>query len=335
MKNFIIKLVLFGFIFFVLDKFLIVIRNSAPDNEVDKRLEWLIKGEINKDVVILGSSRGARNIIASQIEEATNLSTFNLSYPGSNIEFHEFLLRTLLKFNKKPKQVILVVDEPYELTEIESLNFRFDRLYPLVKYDYIREELISRGEKNIILSKLFVLHQLNKSNFDLRKKTFQPQDTVKSCGSMPLTEQRKGRKWTFDKLQEQYTIEKEEENKVNAFKSFVSICKEENVSLAIAFPPNFRSYNKSFDSRIKQLIGNDAGFIIYDSLNRAYFDKSFFYDEAHLLRAGAEIFTNEIIDFLKKGKVKITQPTTLPEINREDDLMAINPGRNMGRLGHE
>ena len=77
---------LFVMIFFIYDKLFIVVRTLSPVLEVDKRLELLINGGINKDIIILGSSRGARDIIAAQIENETGLSAFNLCYPGSNVE---------------------------------------------------------------------------------------------------------------------------------------------------------------------------------------------------------------------------------------------------------
>jgi hypothetical protein len=37
-------------------------------------------GKINKDIIFNGSSRGARDIIASQIERETGQTAYNLSY---------------------------------------------------------------------------------------------------------------------------------------------------------------------------------------------------------------------------------------------------------------
>ena len=99
--------------------------NSSPSKEVDKRLEFVLKGKINKDIIILGSSKGSRDIIASQLESETNQTAYNLSYPGSNIEFHEFMLRTLVTFNNAPKMVILTVDNPIQFLNESLINFRF------------------------------------------------------------------------------------------------------------------------------------------------------------------------------------------------------------------
>jgi len=174
MKRFALKLLLFAGLFLAFDKIFILVANSSAEAEVDKRLEYLVKGEINKDIIVIGSSRGARGIIASQIERETGLSAYNLCYPGSNVEFHEFLIRTLIEFNDPPSLILLVVDDNTEFFYDSTITFRKDRLYPLVKYPWIREELIALGDKDRFFSKFLVLHQLNKANFDLRTKTFTP-----------------------------------------------------------------------------------------------------------------------------------------------------------------
>ena len=103
MKKFIIQILVFSITFILFEKVFYVFLYVSPKLEKDKRLEYVLNGNMNKDLIVLGSSRGARNVIASQIEDSLTISTYNLSYPGSDIEFHEFLLRSLIKYNKKPK----------------------------------------------------------------------------------------------------------------------------------------------------------------------------------------------------------------------------------------
>jgi hypothetical protein len=301
MKKFIYTLLLFVTAFFIFDKIFIFFIYLAPNSEIDMRLEQLITGKINKECIVIGSSRGARNIIAKQIEKGTGLSTYNLSYPGSDIEFHEFLLRSLLKFNQKPKIVLLAVDDPSELLPSESIKFRLDLLYPIVKYTYINNELIARGEKNY-LSKILCLSRINKSNFDLRKKHFSALDTIIDCGSMPISFQRENRIFKYDTINQYYLIKNELTNKVNAFTNFQQMCNNNGIKLYVVFSPNFRQHNFLFEKRIKELTNNNLGYFIYDFSNIIYKDKSYFYDEAHLQTKGARIFTDELVKFLNTEK---------------------------------
>lgn len=295
-----IKLLLFALIFFIYDKLFIIVSNYSAEAEVDKRLENIIKGEINKDIIVIGSSRGARGIIAEQIESNTGFSTFNLCYPGSNIEFHEFTLRTLIKFNKSPKIILLVVDDDIELIPDIKNTTRKDRLYPLVKYAHIREEFIKLGDKDRFLSKFFVLHNLNKANFDFTKKKFSPLDTIMKCGSMPITWQKKGIDWRYETKEGDYHIANEDTTKVNTYNKIINICESNNITTVIVFPPIFKIHNKSFEKRLKQLSGDKVYYYIYNTKNPIYKNKEYYYDEGHLMKNGAIIFTNELIHFINE-----------------------------------
>lgn len=302
MKKFFKSILVFGLVFFLLDKIFILFIAVSPEKEVDKRLELLVNGKINKEIVILGSSRGARNIIASEIEKQTGHSVYNLAYPGSDIEFHEFIVRTLLKFNKAPKIILLSVDYPMALLPDSILNFRLDRLYPLVKYDYINTELVARGEKNKIMSTFFALSRMNKTNFDLRQKHFTALDTLYADGSMPISFQKENEDWTPSTRFEKYDSSKELKVKIDCFKKIIAMCKAKNIQLILVQPPLFDPMDGAFRERLKHLTANQVPFFDYNNQNPIYTNKDYFYDRTHLNRKGAMIFTDEIADYLKSIK---------------------------------
>ena len=303
MRKFILKVLLFFITFFVVDKAFYVFLLISPKLEKDKRLESVITGNLNKDLIVLGSSRGARNIIAGQLEDSLNILAYNLSYPGSDIEFHDFLLSSVIKFNKKPKIILLVVDDPYELSFSGSIKFRFDRLYPLAKYDYINNEMIKRGEKNN-LSRTLILSRINRANFDLRTKRSSIFDSLRICGSMTIPFEGNSRKLVFNSSKASYTICNELPNKIKAFNNIQNICFTNNIKLIIVYPPNFKTLNTSFKKRIEELSHSSVSFLTYDTTKEIYRNKDLFYDENHLNENGAIIFTNEVINQLKeKGKI--------------------------------
>ena len=300
MKQFIYKVLLFGIIFFVVDKLFLVFLFVAPTLEVDKRLEMLIEGKINKDIIVMGSSRGADNIIAGQIEKQTKLSSYNLSYPGSDIDFHEFILKTLLKYNQKPKIIVLAIDNPSELMFDKTLNFRLERLYPLVKYNYYNQVLIDK-EGRTQLSRFLCLARLNRGNFSFTKKKMPKQNPILDCGSMPFVTENKSFKFDFDK-KVNYLAKKELESKRKQFLEFGAICKENNILLIYSFSPNYRKYNSGIENRIRQLSTSENKFFIYDTTDTRYKNLAYFYDEAHLNHNGAKIFTSELSKFINLNK---------------------------------
>jgi hypothetical protein len=276
----------------------------SPKLEKDKRLELVLSGDLNKDLIILGSSRGARNIIAGQIQDSLNISSFNLSYPGSDIEFHEFLLRSLIKHNKTPKLVLLAVDDPIELFPNESLKFRLDRLYPLAKYNYINNEMIRRGEKNL-LSKFLILARINKQNFDLRKKQFSILDSLLNCDSMPIGFQRENVEFRYNNNVIKYNVENEIPSKIVAFNRFQELCETNQIKLFIVYSPNFQKHNVFFENRIKELSRPSTKSIIYNLTDSVYMKKNHYYDKGHLKINGAKIFTNDIIRQLRDNVIPL------------------------------
>lgn len=303
MKTFLKKLLLFAVLFFLLDKALLLLMGYTSTLEVDKRLEMAINGEMNKDIIVVGSSRGARNINAAHIEKVTGHKAYNMSYPGSDVEFHDFLVQTIVKFNKKPKLIVLTVDagHPGQFETNSSIKFRLDRLYPLVKYDYVVDELIKRDEKNELLSKLFVLHRLNKSNFDIRPKHFSVLDTIKDNGSMPVTFQDKKEDWKFP-VPKQHDAASEVPAKREAFLNIIKTCRENGIELLVVFSPNLMPYNDSFEARIKQLAGNNVHYMVYDKANPVYKDNTYYFDKEHLIAKGANVFTSEISSYINTNK---------------------------------
>ena len=105
MKKILIRLLIFAGCFFILDKAFLLVRDSSPELEVDRRLERIATGKIQADILVYGSSRGARSVIAKVFTDSLGISAYNLSFPGSDITFHEYLLRLTLetKGNRKPK----------------------------------------------------------------------------------------------------------------------------------------------------------------------------------------------------------------------------------------
>jgi len=299
MKKFALRLLLFAAIFLIYDKLFIIVARRSAEAEVDKRLEYLVKGEINKDIIIAGSSTGSRDIIAKKVEKETGYSIYNLCFPGSGVEFHEFVMNTLLKFNEAPKLVLLMVDDDIELVHHAPLIFRKDRLYPLVQYPPIWKELARQENTAPYLSSFIMLQRLSKYNFDLRAKSFSPMDTVFACGSMPVSSKTDDRVLEYNADERNYTTDKELPEKVAAFEGIIETCQANNIRLVLVFPPIFSTHSESFEKRIRQLAGDRVAYYVYNRENLIYRDEDYFNDETHLMRDGALVFTDEIIQYLE------------------------------------
>lgn len=297
MYRFIKNIIIFGIAFFIFEKGFYYFLEKSPELQADRRIEKVITGNVNKDILVFGSSRGARNIMASQIEDSLKMTCFNLSYPGSDITFHTFLLESVLKFNQKPQLVILNLDAPTQLIKEKSLTFLNGNLYPFVKYNYINNTLIKNKESNF-LSKILVLSRLKRENLDLSKRNFNLYDSVKSNGSMPLSFQNPRFQNNFgDKIT--YNKENDLQYKIDALKKFKTSCINNNIKLLFVIAPNFRNHNPEFEDRMKELT-KGAELYIYNKDDTTYKNRDYYYDTNHLKSNGAIYFTNELTNFIKK-----------------------------------
>ena len=219
-----------------------------------------------------------------------------MSYLGSNILFQEFIFKTLLKYNRPPKKIILVIDNIFEFRENSSLTFRIDRLMPLKNFNYINNELIRRNEKNV-LSKMFCLSRVNREDFKLKKRKIREGYDLTSHGSI-LLELKKQKEFSFLKNNDIYEIETEEESMLQAFKNIQKLCEKNQIELFYVFPPNYNSFYNRFLKRFNKLVPNKNKIMIYDTTDIRYKNKKYFKDETHLFKTGASFFTAEISNFI-------------------------------------
>ena len=273
-----------------------------PDREVDKRLELILEGKINKEILIFGSSRAQHNLYADIIQDSLKQSAFNLGYRGCNIDFQVFLLKTVLKHNKKPKIIILTVDYDREFLEEKTLQFRYDKLYSLVKYPEITNELIFRKEISPFAVGLFSA-RIGWEQF-LKPKPITRYENWTKAGTVLLdfTAANFDKKITQSK---KYNPKFELAERLSAFKEFQTISKKENIQLYVIVPPNFVIQNEEFVNRVKDLLV-DKNTKFYFENSQLFKNSHYFFDQSHLNKKGAIEYTHQLIKKLKEIQIANT-----------------------------
>ena len=298
MKQFLKTIIIFSVIFFIIDKsaYFILKRTSALQS--DKKLELIMNGSLEKELLILGSSRGIGGIDTELIEKETGLTSYNISYRGSDLVFQDFILETYLKYNTKPDKLLLVIDNPYLFMQHTNLGFRYDRLYALASHNYINDKLIELN-KHSVASNFFYFSRLHGNQLRFTKVKTSNNWLIDDYGSQIVH----GRSKDFQNMsfQESTGYLNIEENgpKLKAFENIKRSCLENNIELHLIFPPNFSSFNKEFYNRFKTSIPSDLPVYIYDQSNQNYLNPNNFYDPAHLNNKGARYFTKELATYLK------------------------------------
>jgi hypothetical protein len=294
------KILLKGFCFLILfvlcDRWLgYHISSGAIKRQLDHRLGRVLERKIQPQVIILGSSRAARDVIASEFEKASGLSTYNLGYPGSNIDFHEMLLREIVESGCIPEKVILAIDDDTEVIEEETINFRFDVIYPYVKFESINREICVRKKINLLITRLSDCYR-ERPNFKQAldyslKGPMKPDllNTIQADGSMPID----GKSVTYEKMaysisSKQYDPKRESPFLREKLVHFVRLCKQYRIQLIILFSPNFFTPTIGFEERMRELVGETSVYLNYST---AFLIKGLYYDGYHLDRKGAEVFS--------------------------------------------
>jgi hypothetical protein len=298
MLKLIIKGVLFVLVVLLVDKVFLPVKYLAPEYVEDKRLGKLFEGGIQKELIILGSSRGQASIASWTLQDSLGLSTYNLAFGGSDILWHLFALESLLEKSNPPKVIVEIMDDPFYLTQSLTNGFRLDLLYPLVKYPQALEVLIEREEKDWLLAKLLVTHQLSKSTYDFRTLPV-ANDTVVRFGAKPGRGKIKEEDKDFFRTETTYDVSEELLRKRQALEKFQAIAKRNNIQVFYAIPPSYKPLNQEFVRRMKRLIPAESALFVYDEGDTNYRKDSLFSDPVHMNVYGAEYFTKDLVRFMR------------------------------------
>ncbi len=100
MKKYFVRLLIFVLLCLGLDRSLYFVLKQ-PSKHFDWRYGKVREEQLSTDILLIGSSRGARGLNAEVFEAISGKSTFNFCYPGSNLSFHLYCLETYLNNQKK------------------------------------------------------------------------------------------------------------------------------------------------------------------------------------------------------------------------------------------
>jgi len=305
MRTILLKSACLLLLLFAVDRILgFCISRAAGARQLDQRLEKLLQGRIAADIMILGSSRAARNIIGSEIEKASGLSTFNLGYPGSNIDFHEMLLRLMIKSGLRAGKIVLAVDDDAELIEDPTINFRFDVLYPHLYDEAINREICERKKLKVILTRISLCYRQRPNVKQALQYVVKgrlrpdPLSNIEEDGSMPID----GKSVTYGELgygavPRIYDKGRESIYLREKFRSVVELCRQSNIKLIILFSPNFFRPTDGFQNRMRELGGKNAQYI---DLSIDFLEKELYYDGYHLDRKGAILFSKALGESIRR-----------------------------------
>lgn len=142
MKTFLFKILLFvvciGGFSYLLDYMIQEGLKSSNYREVTKWNE-VIQGEINAEILIVGSSRALVHFDCEYIQKVTGKSCYNLGFDGTTYPLQKLMLELYLSRNKKPIELIWSLDY-HSFSEVPDF-YGFEQLIPYKDNPYIGEML--------------------------------------------------------------------------------------------------------------------------------------------------------------------------------------------------
>jgi len=252
--------------------------------------------KMNSPVVIMGSSRANHHYIPSEFEKAFNTPVYNTGSDGNYIFFQEALLTCMLK-RYTPKVIIL------DLVDDEFLKGKrsYDRLNLLLPYCKEYPEikpivyLKSPFEKYKTVSKIYPYNSLIVESLTGWLNLHNKRDSL--SGFIPLYGT-----WNKDIQKMEYETTSVDVCKVQAFENFVNMCKKHGIRLYVFVSPSYGIYDESNQTiKIAAESAQKNGYFFHSYLNYPVFnDRNLFKDARHLNVEGARLYSNLVIEDLKK-----------------------------------
>lgn len=270
--------------------------------------EWneLNEGDINADLIVLGSSRAWIHISPAILDSMLNVDSYNLGLNGHNFHLQYAKYAAYLEKNRKPKTIIYSLD----ITSLIRREILFNKyqFLPYTDIPIVAESLmeykhgIKKAETLIPLLKYRKEHDLIKIGveefFALKHYSNDKYKGYKSydTGWSDIAKDHTDNHIELDSAT------------VNLFESFVEQCLSDEIELIIVYTPSYVR-NQAITANRAEVMNTYRG--IADKYDLEYwdysqdsicFDKKYFMDGKHMNKTGAELFTYYLADRMVKHK---------------------------------
>ncbi len=298
-KKIIYKLIAFTLIIILIDQGLgHFIAHYAGKYKFDKRIGLLVDNKLDKDIMILGSSRALNGIDPETIQKQTSLSCYNLAINGSNIEFHETMLDLIINSKNHPKIIVYNIDDPATLSGSgHEVVYRKEELFPYVYNEKVNEIVANRLDKSVWATKISPTYHNNINFINAIKYLTRGAEipsyeinNVNEFGANLMDGHQKGKE-NLIYQKPLFKFNNESAIYTKSLLNIVSKCRKHNIKLIMVFPPIFYAPTPKFEDRIVELTKNECLVINY---SEEFKENRFFYNHGHLNRQGAIAFSKLI-----------------------------------------
>lgn len=312
-KNTIIFLLPIVLLSYFLDVFISTNLKKANGRAFGEYPVWndIFDGKINSDVVIYGSSRAWVHINPNMMSNRLHVSAYNLGINGHNFWLQYLRHKELLKYNKKPKLIILSLD--YLTLEKQKDLYNSDQFLPYMLWNKDIKEATDGyngfGFLDYQIPLIRYYGQLKSINTAISIFIGRAKNPLRRIKGYKGAE----KKWNgdFDRAKltmKNYEIKCDSVN-IALFQNFLNECKSNDIKLVFVYTPEYIEGQRFIKNR-DQLMGIYKKFSkqyqipFYDYSNDSIsFQKKYFYNAGHMNKTGSELLTNKLIDSLISNNV--------------------------------
>ncbi len=295
MKRYLLRIFLFFFIVAIVD----FIFGKSCDylykqvKTGDSKDNYAVFNSITADIIVIGSSRSCHHYNSQILSDSLHLSCFNCGSDGLGI-FNMYGRLVSICQRKIPKIVIYDVFAPNELYDLD--NFRdLDGLKPFCNDDSISSILckVNPIEKIKLASRLY---RYNTKIFQIVRDLL-VNKSQKINGFEPLY---KTMDYTPSPFRSKYDNKDPDSLKLKYVYKVIELSKKKKFKLFFSISPWYQATNDDDYTVLKEICKKEGITLInYYTKKDINTNKELFADPAHLNASGADVFSKQIVSFLK------------------------------------
>ncbi|MDF4201838.1 hypothetical protein PXD56_02655 [Maribacter sp. SA7] len=251
----------------------------------------------NEDILVFGSSRANHHYKPSVFKKKLNSSFYNTGRDGNFIFYQTAVLKSILK-RYKPKLIL------YDFTGEFNINQTdYDRLSSLLPYYKNHSEirnivnLRSQYEPVKNFSRIYPYNSTI-GNIAIGNININGLRTKDKNGYVPLYGE-----WKEPlKMRDIIKFEKTDKNKINVFKDFLSLCKENGIAVMVIVSPVYYTYDKDYSLELCEEICNEYKIPFFNfTKNQDFLESPYLFDDvSHLNDKGATLFSEKVADLVRE-----------------------------------
>lgn len=257
-------------------------------------IDYAIK-DLDEEVVILGNSVALNSLMPSILMDSLSMSVYNAASNGQEIDFFHSILDCILRHHK-PHTVIMGLR--YDVFTTTGVGARYGILAPYYDMGYEIVDSCLRegaGKADVMLNSTFF--RFNKIWLRILLYHFVVPNEQGENGfiAKPLPP-------VAPTLLEAGSSHAINPQRVATLEKIVALCREAGIRLVLVFPPLYYDTSASTSADSVGTICNRLDLTVIDDTSDPYFLKhpELFYDNAHLNKDGAEIYSRTKASQLKK-----------------------------------